>query len=46
MNFFFFFFVEAMKTFSNKKRLTLVVDLGGERISVHFYRERRTYVAF
>ena len=43
---FFFFFVEAMKTFSNKKRLTLVVDLGGERISVHFYRERRTYVAF
>lgn len=24
--FFFFFFVEAMKTFSNKKRLTLVVD--------------------
>lgn len=43
---FFFFFVEAMKTFSNKKRLTLVVDLGGERISVHCYRERRTYVAF
>ena len=43
---FFFFFVDAMKIFSNKKRLTLVVDLGGERISVHCYRERRTYVAF
>lgn len=42
----FFFFVDAMKTFSNKKRLTLVVDLGGERISVHCYRECRTYVAF
>lgn len=29
---------------SQQKRVTLVVDLGGERISVHCYRECRTYV--